>query len=484
MNKNIVIGLISTAGSYLIFMLAMILIVMIAACFLGRYVVITRKMVLSTLGVILTGVLVFVGINLYVHLVYPDYVESFNTGSTIPEVQDIIQNVSFMSSVISNALVFVYAFIFFLLAFKEKRLLRAIESTICLYLYYSYFNTAFMYAYVFFKDGKVETLSLFTDYTRTDYVYLQFLLVIESLIITVLLFLLIYFRYYRKKKFYVISIPNRIIFVIWLIAFSIFPSFPFNGKDVGEMYEILGVIFAILIMVLGAIAPVLLIMTAAEKSLKEKNKYQESYLNAELEYIDQYKRTQTETRAFRHDIINNLSLANMLLKEGKTKEAEEHISSLLGNVQALSPQYITGDEMLDCIVAMKAGRMQELGIEFTSDGVIDGGLNMKPVDVCSIFANALDNAIEAVNKLEENRKVSLGIKRTGKFFVIKIENTAEGKVDVEKLFNTAGYTSKSDTEHHGFGLRNIRQTVEEYDGLIKAESEEGRFALSVMVPRA
>jgi sensor histidine kinase regulating citrate/malate metabolism len=77
----------------------------------------------------------------------------------------------------------------------------------------------------------------------------------------------------------------------------------------------------------------------------------------------------------------------------------------------------------------------------------------------------------------------MNIKRTAKFFVIRISNSAMQKVDVEKLFMTSGYTSKADTEHHGFGLRNIRNSVEEYDGLVKAESTDDEFALSVMIPR-
>ena len=264
-----------------------------------------------------------------------------------------------------------------------------------------------------------------------------------------------------------------------------FPGIPLGIEDINDRYQVLAILFGIEIPILGGLAPMILVIGAADKSLREKNEYQENYLAAELEYIEQYKRSQTETRAFRHDIINNLSLTNMMLDEGKTEEASAHLKELLGNVQALSPQYITGDEMLDCIVAMKAAKMEELGITFSSDGVVDGGLNMKPMDVCSIFANAIDNAIEAARKCPEDVEtfVSLAIKRTEKFFVIRIENSAEGKVDVEKLLITSGYTSKKDKEHHGFGLRNIRLSVEKYDGLLKAESEEGRFMLSIMIPR-
>jgi sensor histidine kinase regulating citrate/malate metabolism len=173
----------------------------------------------------------------------------------------------------------------------------------------------------------------------------------------------------------------------------------------------------------------------------------------------------------------------MMLDEGKVEDASQHLKELLGNVRALSPSIITGDEMLDCIVAMKADKMKEKAIQFSSDGVVDGGLHMKAMDICSIFANALDNAIEAADKTVPDAWVDLKIKRNDKFAIIKISNSAVGKVDVEKLFMTSGYTSKKDTEHHGFGLSNIRRTVEDYDGLIKAESDEKSFSLSIMIPR-
>jgi sensor histidine kinase regulating citrate/malate metabolism len=156
---------------------------------------------------------------------------------------------------------------------------------------------------------------------------------------------------------------------------------------------------------------------------------------------------------------------------------------MLGEVSALSPKYVSGDEMLDIIISMKADRMDELNIKFTLDGVADGGLQIKPMDMCSIFANALDNAIEAASKCEEPF-VSFSIKRTDKFFVIKIINSADKKTDIGKLLSTSGYTSKSDKDHHGFGLMNVRRAVEDYNGILKAESDEKSFTLSILMPRA
>ena len=126
--------------------------------------------------------------------------------------------------------------------------------------------------------------------------------------------------------------------------------------------------------------------------------------------------------------------------------------------------------------------MDERNIRFTVDGTVDGGLKLKPMDMCSIFANILDNAIEASCVCEEPY-ITVSIKKTEKFFVIKITNSASTKIDTGMLLSSTGYTSKKDTEHHGFGLLNVRRAVEDLGGILKAESDEKSFALTVMLPR-
>ena len=216
----------------------------------------------------------------------------------------------------------------------------------------------------------------------------------------------------------------------------------------------------------------------------EKNKAQEIYVESELAYIEQYKKSQEKTRAFRHDIKNNLSLLQYMLKEGKVAEASGFLEEMSGQMKEMSPQYITGDEMLDCIVAMKADKMSEMGIDFSLDGVLDGGLHMKPMEVCTIFANILDNAIEAAGKVEDTDKrwISMTLKRSGQFWVINVGNSTDRQPDIDEI-QAGGYTSKEDKGHHGFGLLNIRQTVEKQDGILKLETKEDAFSLTVMLPK-
>ena len=490
MEKQELFGYIVTAVSDINFMLLMIIIILVAACFFGRYVDISRKMIIATIGILVLQIVILLAGDFLLLKINPELyhtMENLDASEGVSLMDEGYEGyyafVSIFQAVL-NISVFLYAFIFYFVCYKEKKFLRAIESTLVLFLLNQYEGMIVQFFLLYIKGGEPDYLqNLYSTVGGPDVMWFNSLYVAISLITNIILFLTVYFGYYKKKKVYVVRVRDRVLFVVGLVIFYIIPSIPLAVYELDLRYKVISAIFAFLLPVLGILAPVLIVMNAADKSLKEKNEYQETYLNAELEYIERYKNAQTETRAFRHDIINNLSLTNMMLDEGKVEEASQHLKELLGNVRALSPSIITGDEMLDCIVAMKADKMKELNISFTSDGVVDGGLRMKPMDVCSIFANALDNAIEAARKVEKDPWVELKIKRTEKFFVINISNAAEGEVDVEKLFMSNGYTSKKDKEHHGFGLRNIRNAVEDYDGLVKAQSEENTFGLSIMIPR-
>ena len=461
-----IINILNSVLSNSLFIISMLLIIMVSACFLGRYIVLTRKLVLSSLGILMITILTTVAYS----IILPGEVSG-----------EMLFNLNYLTT----GLMLIYAFVFYLFAHKEKRLIRAIESTICMYLFTLYISTLSQMTAIYYTGGTdKEVAKIYVEEFTSGATWL--LILSQCFIITAAVFAIVYFGFYRPKKMFVIPVPYRIFFIIWILIFTIVPFYPAvlpsENITINERYSFMSFLFAIGIELLGLIVPIFMIVSSTERALSSKNKYQETYLAAELEYINQYKKQQTETKAFRHDIKNNLAVTQMMLDEGQIEEARKHITDMLGNVSSLSQKYATGDDMLDIIVSMKADRMEELGITFSLDGVADDGLKMKPMDMCSIFANALDNAIEAASDCE-SPFVSFNIKRTDKFFIIKIINSTKAKADIGKLMSSSGYTSKDDKEHHGFGLLNIRRSVENYNGVLKAEATDSTFTLSVMIPR-
>lgn len=153
--------------------------------------------------------------------------------------------------------------------------------------------------------------------------------------------------------------------------------------------------------------------------------------------------------------------------------------------ERLSAKYVTGDEMLDCIVSAKAGSMEQRGIKFRLDGVLAGGLGWKPMDICSVFANALDNAAEACMQLpEEMREIEMKIKSTPQFWFVRIENPVKEPVNVGLLFQEkGGYTTKQNAGKHGIGTYNMKHTVESNGGMLQAECTNLRFILEIMIDK-
>ena len=109
--------------------------------------------------------------------------------------------------------------------------------------------------------------------------------------------------------------------------------------------------------------------------------------------------------------------------------------------------------------------------------------HMHVTDICSIFGNALDNAIEHVILIpdQEKRLIHLTVSLQKGFVFIKIENYCEAEIskNEEDLITT----TKKDSKNHGFGLKSIRAAVEKYDGSVVFGVQQNWFELKILLPR-
>lgn len=215
---------------------------------------------------------------------------------------------------------------------------------------------------------------------------------------------------------------------------------------------------------------------------KDLSDHQQSFLDAELAASRQYREAQEETRAFRHDVQNELAVISALMKEKHYDQAEAYLNDMLTEVRALSPKVITGDDMLDTLISSKLGKLTENSVVLSIDGVLEGGLNWKPMDKCRVFANALDNAFEACMKLPPDvRQIALTMQKTRHQRFITISNPCCENVDCTALLSGQRVTSKEDKQLHGYGIQSIRSTVEKYGGLFNLSCEDNRFVMEIIL---
>lgn len=142
----------------------------------------------------------------------------------------------------------------------------------------------------------------------------------------------------------------------------------------------------------------------------------------------------------------------------------------------------TGNEYLDLLLTEKSMLCLAKKIMFTY--IADGQkLNfMEPGDVYSLFGNATENAIEYVEKLEDEEKrfIHLSVKAVGGLVTVHVENYFEGQ-EWNMAEGLPG-TTKENKSYHGFGLRSIRMTAEKYGGEMSVHAADHLFSLDVVLP--
>ena len=183
------------------------------------------------------------------------------------------------------------------------------------------------------------------------------------------------------------------------------------------------------------------------------------------------------TRHFRHDIRNHILLMNMLAEQEKYGELKDYLQEMGGVIDESSYVRISGVSAVDAILNEKLYEAQNDNITTSYDvtGLEDNGI--KPLDLCIILSNALDNAIEANGRIADadGRWLKLKI-RGGDFTVISVSNPAE---EAPQKSGGAYVTSKKDADDHGFGLKSIESTAAKYGGEMLCKCEDGVFTLVV-----
>ena len=215
----------------------------------------------------------------------------------------------------------------------------------------------------------------------------------------------------------------------------------------------------------------------AEQSaqLRMREQY-ERHLKSQVKHLDEILLKQEELRRVRHDMTNQLVAIQGYFHESDTAGGEAYVTSLLQNLQTPSARIKTGNSALDAILSTKKALAESKGIIVDMEVQISDQLPLEPVDVCVIFGNALDNAIEACDRITEGeKKIRLVlVQREGKL-LCRITNTALS--GITNVYST----SKKDKENHGFGLVNLRESLKKYDCEPVMDYNDGFFSMKFIV---
>ena len=179
-----------------------------------------------------------------------------------------------------------------------------------------------------------------------------------------------------------------------------------------------------------------------------------------------------------HDLKHQIAV---LRSEEDPKKREEFLNRMEEEIRQYEAQNKTGNKVLDTVLTTKSLYCAKHGITFTC--VADGTLLdfMDVMDICSIFGNALDNAIECEVKIPEKEKrlIHVTVSKQKQFLILRFENYCEETLQYQE---GTPVTTKKEKEFHGYGLKSIQYTVNKYEGAVSVNLEDNWFELKVLIP--
>lgn len=180
-----------------------------------------------------------------------------------------------------------------------------------------------------------------------------------------------------------------------------------------------------------------------------------------------------------HDLKHQIQT---LRAEKDPEKKSAYLDEMENDIQMYEAQYKTGNVVLDTVLTSKAMYCQKHRITFTC--VVDGTLldKMDVMDLCSVFGNALDNAIEYEKRIPDKQKrlIHVTVSQQKQFVLCRFENYYEG--EQLKLEDGLPKTTKPDVAYHGYGLKSIRSVVQKYEGTVTVRTDRNWFELKVLLP--
>lgn len=186
------------------------------------------------------------------------------------------------------------------------------------------------------------------------------------------------------------------------------------------------------------------------------------------QYYGKLEKRYLESRKILHDMKNHLQAVERLYHEEDHDRGDQYVKDLYHMLNVLGEKYYVPNRLLNIILNEKLEDAMKKGVEVKTEIGEVSFEDMKDMDITTIFANLLDNAVEASAKAEK------------KYLSIKMDEVRDFRVI--SLRNSCPAEEKKGSFHQGLGLGNVSQTLSKYHGTLQTEKVGMEFRVNIMLP--
>lgn len=266
--------------------------------------------------------------------------------------------------------------------------------------------------------------------------------------------------------------------IISAITITLFSEYP-NYHNIERWNIVTKIIILFLIILIGTAFPIMITNSVSKSLYLKQLKDYETQIQAQAEHYIALAHSNYELRRFKHD-YNNLRIGlSELIRSNNNCEALKMLNYYENSIKISESSILfdTGNGIVDALLAEKQKQADLFATKIIFSGSIPAD-SISAIDLCIIFGNTMDNAIEACEKVKisDRKNIYINCNCRGGFMFLTIKNPVSKPV---KIKNNIIETTKTNKSSHGFGLYSLKKTIKKYDGSINLECTDKEFVLNI-----
>ena len=193
--------------------------------------------------------------------------------------------------------------------------------------------------------------------------------------------------------------------------------------------------------------------------------------------VESLKVAEEDAIIIRHDLRHHLQLINGYLMTDKIEDAKLYLSTLGDNMYEHVIAKYCNHEAINLILSSYINKAKNEGIHVESQVSIPESCEIADIDLCVIFANAIENAINACMNFKNlaDKIIKISCLSKNNKLLIQITNNFTGVVTFKNDLPV------TDAKNHGFGTKSIAKTVQKYNGIYSFTTEEHVFKVNIIL---
>lgn len=319
-------------------------------------------------------------------------------------------------------------------------------------------------------------------------IYMQGFIRIVILVLTKVLYFLLTFVFYKWYKHNLKHADFRLNNFEWfsmllLSAISFAIGLYIFQTNINQFKPIVITVSSLAALAINALVLHCLLRSAQNRYKAEEIKFYQLENQAMKTNLDNYIKQEAEISKIKHDMENVALTTTTLLQEHDYAKLEKHFSQIINDLQVTDILHTDIKNVyLNAIIQQKytkcKSKIKNVNFTCAADETFrkkEEIANIDIIDLCTIIANLLDNAIEAYIECNDY-DIRINLDYINNSYRIEIANTIKGSV---LSGNKTLKTSKSDTKNHGIGIKSVKSRAEKYNGKTQFTEENGQFVARV-----